>query len=439
MKHRLYFKIYLAVLASIVIFALATALLWRTLDDREERAGRRFDTVMHVLQNALADVEATPAAQQAALSRLTQQIPMAVYIYAADGSVLAKTGMQFMPPRPERSPLRGVPLGEKPERPMIEAPLTGGRVVMIVPPVRVQRTDEPSMAWSFIMGLVILLGAVAVTALPLTRRLTRRLERLNTGVLAWGQGRLSTRVGVEGRDEVAMLAQSFNQAAERIEQLVRTQKMLLANASHELRTPLTRIRLNVEMLKTAPEDVRQNTRKAAIEQDINELDEMIEDILLASRLEAEDAQDVDAGHLPNEEVDVLALVAEELAHYPEVALEGVSALVWLNPKLMRRLVRNLIENALKYGAPPIQVRIERTQDTSGLHVQLHFIDHGQGVALSDPNQLFEPFVRAHPSQQGAGLGLALVKKIAERLGGRATILSRSHQAMHVVITLPVLK
>jgi len=87
---------------------------------------------------------------------------------------------------------------------------------------------------------------IAICAYPLVRRLTRRLEHLQAGVESLGAGELSARVKVEGKDEVARLAESFNSAAARIEQLVSAHKMLLANTSHELRTPLARIRLGTD-------------------------------------------------------------------------------------------------------------------------------------------------------------------------------------------------
>src|SRR6185436_15725783 len=118
--------------------------------------------------------------------------------------------------------------------------------------------------------LAAFLGAIALVvalgALPIVRRLTGRLERLQRGVESLGAGDLRARVKVEGRDEVARLAQSFNQAAARIESLVDAHKLLLANASHELRTPLTRIRLGLELVEAHPE------RRQALARDIAELD-----------------------------------------------------------------------------------------------------------------------------------------------------------------------
>src|SRR5262249_57080728 len=127
-----------------------------------------------------------------------------------------------------------------------------------------------------------------------------------------GGGDLAARGSIEGPDEVAQLAESFNRAAARIEELVGAHKVLLANASHELRTPLARIRMAVELTKANADP----KRKADLERDIAELDALIDEILLASRLEA--VKSLDA----SEEVDLLALAAEECARYDTAELEG---------------------------------------------------------------------------------------------------------------------
>ena len=431
-RQKLYVKIYLAVLASIAIFAVATALLWHTLDDREERTGGRFDAMMQLVQNAIPDASLSPEQQQMALEKLNRNLRLNIVLIDPSGAVLAQVGdpMYVQSGRGHK----GVP-------PTMELRLADGRVAYVRPPRILgggrppKRDGDWPMGVAFISGLGLLLGAVALIVLLLTRRLTRRLEVLNTGVARWGQGDLSVRVPVQGKDEVAKLASSFNSAAEKIEELVQTNKLLLANASHELRTPLTRIRMNVEMLKIQ-DDARQTQRKAEIERDINELDEMIEGILLSSRL---DAYAQNTQEMPLESVDVLALVAEESAHYAGVQVAGESVTINANPKLLQRLVRTVVENALKYGAAPIDVSVVKTlpkiATSMAQGVDIHFKDHGAGVSLDDPNQLFEPFVRAHPSQKGAGLGLALVKKIAERHGGGVEIVSKKGEGLHLVVHL----
>ena len=222
------------------------------------------------------------------------------------------------------------------------------------------------------LGLLAL--AVGVGAYPVVRRLTARLERLQAGVESLGAGNLSARVPIEGRDEVARLAESFNRAAGRIEELVGAHKTLLANASHELRTPLTRIRMAVELLKTRADP----ERKRDLERDIAELDALIEEILLASRLEAVDTLDVD------EDVDLLALASEECARYEQAELEGQPVTVRGDPRLLRRMIRNLLENARRHGAPPIDVRV---RDAGGA-VELTVCDHGPGIPDAEREDAF---------------------------------------------------
>ena len=162
-----------------------------------------------------------------------------------------------------------------PRGPAIALSLPDGRRFLV------RRPGRPPPPGPILTFALIALG-IGVGAYPVVRRLTRRLERLQTGVNAWGAGNLGTRVAVEGRDEVAQLAASFNDAAARIEQLVNVHKSLLANASHELRSPLARIRLGVELMAVDPSPARQSE----LARDIGELDQLIDEILLASRLES---------------------------------------------------------------------------------------------------------------------------------------------------------
>ena len=116
---------------------------------------------------------------------------------------------------------------------------------------RIHNAHRPRLSPAGALALIAL--AIAAGAYPVVRRLTRRLERLQASVEALGAGRLSSRVSVQGEDEVARLANSFNRSAAHIEALVGAQKTLLANASHELRSPLARIRMAIELLDTAPQ------------------------------------------------------------------------------------------------------------------------------------------------------------------------------------------
>jgi signal transduction histidine kinase len=290
---------------------------------------------------------------------------------------------------------------------------------------RREATDHPfrhGPGLALVVALVLLFIVVAIAAHPVVRRLTRRLERLQNGVETLGRGDLSARVKVEGCDEVSRLAMSFNRAAARIEELLNAHKMLLANASHELRTPLTRIRLGVELLKADATPAR----KAALERDIAEIDGLIEGILLSSRLDALSEPEV------KEEVDLLALAAEEAARYEGCSVSGEPVIVRGNPALLRRLLRNLVENALRHGKPPVSVSVSREDGRAALRVS----DQGPGIAATETETVFEPFRRARQANStGTGLGLSLVRKIARHHGGNAAIEKNTPGGLTILVTL----
>jgi signal transduction histidine kinase len=268
------------------------------------------------------------------------------------------------------------------------------------------------------LGLVAL--AVGVGAYPVVRRLTARLERLQAGVESLGAGDLRARVKVEGHDEVARLAESFNRAAGRIEELVAAHKSLLANASHELRTPLARIRMAVELMKERADP----QRKRDLERDIAELDALIEEILVSSRLDATKAREVD------EEVDLLGLASEECARYEDAELDGQPVTVRGDPRLLRRMIRNLLENARRHGAPPIRVRVQGARGRAEMRV----CDRGPGIPEAEREAVFRPFYRFAGAGEGAGagIGLALVRQIARRHGGDVRFVTEGGESCFVV-------
>jgi signal transduction histidine kinase len=280
----------------------------------------------------------------------------------------------------------------------------------------------PSRAHSGAIGILIALAAgVALGAFPIVRRLTMRLERLKLGAEALGAGDLAARVPVEGRDEIASLAESFNHAAARIEHLVGAHRLLLAQASHELRTPVTRIRLALDLIK----DIEPQRRRG-IEDDIAELDHLIEEILLASRLDAVTAREHE------ERVDMLALVAEECVRHGVEDWEGEPVTVQGDPRLLARAVRNLLENANRHGQAPVRVRLH----ASAASLELVVADAGPDIPAAEREQLFTPFHR-RGNTQGHGLGLSLVRQIAQRHGGEARYALVAPGRQGFVLSLPI--
>jgi signal transduction histidine kinase len=189
-----------------------------------------------------------------------------------------------------------------------------------------------------------------------------------------------------------------------------------------LRTPLSRLRLAIELYgKTG-----QMKYKEQIEHDIVELDALVDEILLSSRLSANPAlQTV-------EEVDLLAIAAEECARADGCSLDGTPALVKGDARLLRRLVRNLLENAQKHGAPPVEIELRRERDGFVLDV----IDAGPGIPEAERERVFTPFHRLNADSAGTGLGLSLVRQIARLHGGDAMVAPRPSRPSCFRVTLP---
>jgi signal transduction histidine kinase len=291
------------------------------------------------------------------------------------------------------------------------------------------------MAMFWMLGLVAV--AVALGVYPMARRLTQRLEQLQKGVEQWGHGDLSARITVQGRDEVADLAEHFNQAAARIEELVKSHealltsnRSLLANASHELRSPLARIRMSLELMGS---DMDAPAAKE-ITRSIGELNQLIDEILLASRL---DAHEADMGTV--ESLDLTGLVAEECARgaaslectagSPTIVVHGIA-------KLLRRAVRNLLENAGRHGRGQVQVHLLQSPPW----VIIRVCDRGPGVPENLRERIFEPFFRlpgASETDGGVGLGLALVRSIAQRHHGHVYCEAQPGGGACFVLKLPL--
>jgi two-component system, OmpR family, sensor histidine kinase RstB len=410
---RLYLRFYIALLASLALLGLAASALVHFAGGPMEQVGV---TVGRLVQNVLPPAQAPASEQQEALQRMAAGLKADVTLFAEDGMVIAAIGRPL--PLPSARHYHPLSFGHWQGSALSSVRLADGRLLVASVPIG-------SGAARLNLHLLVIFAALAIglVALPIVRQLTGRLERLQRGVDSLGAGDLGARVAVEGRDEIAGLAESFNRAATQIEQLIHANRSLLANASHELRTPLARIRLAVEMLKQSADP----KTKAGLEQDIAELDGLVDEILLASRLDTVAQNDV------REEIDLLALAAEECARYDEVQLEGEHLKIQGDPRLLRRLLRNLLENARRHGVPPTQVRLQQQGNT----VVLKVWDNGPGPAPAEFEQVFTPFYRRRDSRNttGNGLGLSLVRQIARRHGGDARCTSMEDGRSCFTVTL----
>jgi signal transduction histidine kinase len=411
---RLYLQFYVTILLVLAIFVGAAVVTWQLAEDQTPQY---LDVAAELTGALLPDFDAPEADDQRAIDVLHRKLRFDLALYRADGSIIAVAGRT--PPRFNINRAR-VGWRRGADGSTFTLQLPDGRWL-----VARQVRERPSPTLWIAGFLVLLAAAIAVGAWPVVRRLGSRIERLKAGVDQLGGGNLGARVKVEGRDEVAALAESFNRSARRIEELVAAHRLLLANCSHELRTPLTRIGMAVSLLG---EQADPKTR-ASLKQDIAELDTLIDEILLSSRLEAV------PGLERREPVDLLALAAEEGARY-DIEASGEPVTINGDRALLRRIVRNLLENAQRYaGDGAIDISTIHRDGRAVLEVR----DHGPGVPADERDRIFEPFYRMASSREtgrGAGLGLALVREIARRHGGDAACTTAEGGGSRFRIDLP---
>lgn len=247
-------------------------------------------------------------------------------------------------------------------------------------------------------------------------------------------------VPTPGADETIDSARHFSAAANRIAALIDSQKSLLIHASHELRSPLTRIRMAVELAWQS--DTGGQRARTEILHNLNELDRIIEKILLASRVE------IKSSLYDAEPVDLIGLLNEACVH-PSITLSiapGVTAnpsdfVVRGSPLLLRQAVCNLLENAAQHGkhadgTSQTSVLLEY-ENTAPPAVLVHVDDCGPGIPADQREHIFEPFyVIPSTPTRGFGLGLALVRIIAQRHGGSVTCSGREGGGMRFTLRLP---
>jgi len=412
----LFWKIYLTLMASLVAVAVLMGALASLFG--EGGAPRWSAFRLQVDERLVPERDTPPGVVAAAMKELGDEMDADISVYGADKALVAAQGPPVALDGDERRRF-----GPPPR--IMRLDLADGRTIL----ARL-RPPRPRPRFRLLSMVLLVAGGAALAAFPLTARLTRRLERLRAGVERWGGGELALRVDEAGGDEVAVVARAFNAAAGRVEELLAAQKALLANASHELRSPLARLRMAIELWLAKPTP----DLAAEIRRNLAESDELVDELLLASRLDHDGAARPPVGP-----VDLTALAAEEAARFePGVAslAEGCGAVeIRGDATLLRRLIRNLLDNGARHGRPPVVIAVSRSGEAARIVVS----DRGEGIAPAERERVFEPFYRPagrSESSGGWGLGLALVRQIAERHGGRAACEAEPGGGSRFVVELP---
>jgi len=302
--------------------------------------------------------------------------------------------------------------------------IDGDEYWVFMPRSRLERADPLRwVGWGALVLALALLGAYLIVA-----RINRPLRELTGAAAEIGRGRTPPPVAETGPAEIRTLAHAFNRMAADLKRLDEERALLLAGVSHDLRTPLSRIRLGLEMLDGKGDAALQ----AGLVQDVEDIDAAIGQFLDFARL-AEGEAAVPEG-------DLNAIVREVCEGYARAGkavstrLETLPPLA-LRPFAVQRLIANLVDNALRYGGPAVEVA---TRPENGRAV-IEVLDRGPGIPPGDSERMLQPFTRLDTARSGAGtgLGLAIVDRIARLHGGSVQLLAREGGGTRARVELPL--
>ncbi len=447
---RLWLRVYLVFLAGMVGLAVVSGFVTAAAHRRPPATlGGVRNIVDRVMERFCASA-GVALEDRAALEQLTKSFAadygLDVMIVGKDGTTLARAGGAFQAPQSWPTEARKSTAFAPGEQPFLFGQIrrTNQSEPSAMTFVQLPRWRRPPWPIRPLVTLVLALAVALLLAVPLSRSITRPLERLTAAAGAFGRGDFSVRSGLPGGDEVGQLAHAFDEMAARLQTARRSEKELLANVSHELRTPLTRIRLALELLEPAtPTDAPTTLseirhRLLSISEDISQLEHLVADVLAASRLDLAEIpltlSRVNLAELANRSRQrALQFSPGRLI---EVAIPSALE-AQADQALLARALDNLVDNALKYAETSRPVRIEGRSE--GGRIWIAVTDGGPGIPPEDLQRVFEPFFRGGATRGkagGFGLGLALARRVAEAHGGRITAMSAPNAGTRIEIDLP---
>ena len=277
---------------------------------------------------------------------------------------------------------------------------------------------------------ILLIGFLSVAGgWWFARHLNRPLQSLQQAALRVGRGDIPEPLPEVGSTEIISVTRAFNHMANGIRQLEKDRALLMAGVSHDLRTPLTRIRLASEMVSE-----QDNWIRDGIVNDIEDMNAIIDQFIDYIRHHKEEAlHEEDLNQLVSEQVGAERLQQRQIetdlaAHLPLVPMRRIA---------MKRVLTNLIENAIKYSDGPIEIHTGFEKGSKRLYVQVR--DHGPGIPEQQMAKMFEPFTQGDTARgsAGSGLGLAIIKKIVDMHRGEITLHNHAFGGLVATVYLPL--
>lgn len=309
----------------------------------------------------------------------------------------------------------------------------GERWWLILPPPRFKPKGMPPDLWLKLGGALF---ALLLIAGLFVRGIVGPLRRLDTAVAATGDGRAHT-VTPEGPQEVRRLAERHNAMLAQLTQAEAERREMLAGLTHDLRAPLARMRVRAALLDG-------DSERAGLERDIEDMDRIVGQCLSFLRSEPRSDGRVNV-HQGDEPLRLADAVSDEVARQRElerpvtmrVDAAAAACAVVIDHGSLQRLLDNLIDNALQYGAPPVEVTL--AVEAAGT-VTLCVSDHGRGIAPEQRQRAFDAFAQIDPARAtrgSCGLGLAIVRRIVEACGGEVSLDEAGSGGLAVSMRFPV--
>ncbi len=293
------------------------------------------------------------------------------------------------------------------------------------------------MPMIYLLPLALII--ISLVSYFLASVLTKRIRQLRSTVQVIADGDLSARVTLKGSDEVSALAADFNRMADRINEMLTSQRQLVSDVSHELRSPLARLRIALELAERADNPV---TSLQRIEKEADELESLVTGLLSLARLESGQSQ------LEKQTLSLCELLTQivEDANYEGQAMRRQvrlnpcdSITTFADPVMLRSAIENVIRNALHYTPENTEVTVNVIQTLESVSITVD--DQGTGVPPQSLARLFEPFARVAEARDrlsgGYGLGLAITGKVIQAHNGQVKAENRDEGGLRVTLVLPV--
>ncbi|MDX7880755.1 ATP-binding protein [Acinetobacter nosocomialis] len=289
-------------------------------------------------------------------------------------------------------------------------------------PLKTYANYSPELLIGWVVGVPLV---SAIIILILIRQMNRPLRRLQNAANEYSKSGTAPYLDTNhGPLEIRQVNQAFNRMVYTLEQTERERRIMLAGISHDLRTPLTRIRLTAEML---PDEFL----REGLVYDVDDMDAILNQFISYMR----DGSDEEL-----KDTNINILLQELIVQFKPLDIRFEVQDVPIIPARslsLKRLIANLINNAKRYGAEPIELSAKVENE----HILITVADHGEGIPEDQIEELMQPFVRGNSARtiQGSGLGLAIVKRIVDIHQGEIQIHNREQGGLEVIISLPIPK